>query len=308
MWSSLAERIVCINLLEREDRLEQAKKRFDQVGVGDQVTFYRVQRHPNGGRYGCYESHRSVIEQAYKDELNSVLIFEDDVLFNEGWEKVVQDVHAFIQSGVPFDALFLGSKILYVDEKTTSEIWRVKCFEAHAYIVSRAGMKAYLEGSETFDARLDEQGQDFLQNNLWTKMYSHRSESICQDDALGTDHIWCQVLPEEYAAWFQMVVVPKHGRLVRPLVCSDWWYKSWIGRRYGFGFGPHFFDDGRVRIHGLTFADVTIMFCLMVISTPPKGFLSFFYDMIIAATEIYHPKRYGIRWRWSWCPKSTKET
>ena len=305
MWSSLAERIVCINLLERDDRLDQAKKRFDQVGVGDLVSFVRVHRHPKGGRYGCYESHRSVIEKAYQDGLTSVLIFEDDVLFKEGWEKVIQDIHAFIQSGVPFDALFLGSKILFVDEKTTPDIWRVKCFEAHAYIVSRAGMKKYLDASDRFNAELEDQGQDFLQNNLWKGMYSHRSESICQDDALGTDHIWCHLLPGEYAPWFQMVVVPKHGRIVRPLVCSDWWRKSWIGSRYAFGFGLYAFDDGRVHVKGLLLADVFIMFCLMFISKPPNGYLRFFSDMACAAIKIVHPRHYGIRWRFATLKKDT---
>jgi len=294
MWSSIADRIVCINLLERDDRLETAKKRLEEVGAGDKVTFYRVQRHPKGGRYGCYESHRSVIEQAYMDGLNSVLIFEDDVLFNEGWEKVVEDVHSFIQSGIAFDTLFLGSKILFVDEKTTPDIWRVKCFEAHAYIVSRAGMKKYLDGKDKFDAELAEQGQDFIQNTLWQSMFSHRSQSICQDDALGTDHIWFDILPAEYAAWFQMVVVPKHGSIVRPLVCSDWWRKSWIGRRYIFGVDHYVFDDGRVRIQGLWLIDTFIMLALMFLSKPPNGLIRFMYDILHTAFT-YIPERMGLR-------------
>ena len=124
-WT-LADRYVCINLLERDDRLEQAKKRFAAIGLGKQVSFHRVKRHPQGGRYGCYQSHRSVIEAAYNDGLSSVLIFEDDVMFNEGWQQVVKDAEAFVNSGVAFDTLFLGSRILFVDEKTTPDIWRVK--------------------------------------------------------------------------------------------------------------------------------------------------------------------------------------
>lgn len=45
-----------------------------------------------GGRIGCYESHRAVIRQAYKDGLISLLIFEDDVCFNKvWWDEVVED-------------------------------------------------------------------------------------------------------------------------------------------------------------------------------------------------------------------------
>lgn len=289
MWA-LADRYVCINLLERDDRLEHAKQRFAAVGLAEQITFHRVKRDARGGRYGCYESHRSVIEKAYKDGINSVLIFEDDVLFNEGWEKVVEDAKAFIDSKIPFDTLFLGSKILFVDEQTTPNIWRVKCFEAHAYIVSRSGMQAYLDGRDEFDRELAEQGQDFIQNSLWQAMYSHCSPSICQDDALGTDHIWIDIIPAAYAVWFQMVVVPKYGSMIRPLICTKWWQQSWFGRRYIFGVGHYVIDDGRVRLQGLWLADTIFMVLLMLVSKPPYGLFRFLYDILRSAT-VYIPSR-----------------
>jgi len=286
MWSSLADRFVCINLLEREDRLQQAKKRFAEVGLSDLMTYFRVNRHPKGGRFGCYESHRSVIERAYIDGLNSVLIFEDDVLFNEGWEKVVDDANNFVKSGVPFDTLFLGSKILFVDEQTTPNIWRVKCFEAHAYIVSRSGMKAYLDGSETFNRLLSDHGQDLIHNSLWQNMYSHSSPSICQDDALGTDHIWADYLPRAYAEWMQLTVTPLHKEVVKPLVRSKLWQQSWIGRRYVFGIDNYVIDDGRVSLKGMWFIDAIIHIVLMFFCKPPFGYLVCFCDITKAATKI----------------------
>ena len=301
-WATLADRYVCINLLDRDDRLEQATRRFDEVGLGNLVTFHRVERDPRGGRYGCYESHRSVIEKAYKDGISRVLIFEDDVLFRGGWEQVVEDAEAFISSNVPFDALFLGSKSLFVDERTTPNIWRVKCFEAHAYIVSRSGMEAYLDGRGEFDRALDESGQDFIQNSLWPAMFSHTSPSICQDDALGTDHIWCDFLPEAYASWFQLTVVPRYGSIIRPLVCTKLWQRSCFGRRYIFGVGHYTIDDGRVRLKGLWWADMTIMGVLMFLCKPPFGWLRFVYDILRAALD-YISARLGYRYR----PARTQE-
>jgi len=290
MWAPLADRFVCINLIERDDRLEQAKKRFAEVGLTDLMTYHRVARHPKGGRFGCYDSHRACIEQAYLDGLNSVLIFEDDVLFNEGWEQVVEDAKKFVASGVKFDTLFLGSKIIFVDEQTTERIWRVKCFEAHAYIVSRAGMKAYIDGAETFDRLLAKHGQDLIHNSLWPNMYSHCSPSICQDDALGTDHIWVDYLPREYAEWMQMTVSPKHKEVVKPLVRSKLWQRSWIGRRYTFGIDNYVIDDGRVRLKGLWMVDGVIHTILMLLCKPPFGYWACLKDIAKASAEIF-PKR-----------------
>jgi len=289
----LADRYVCINLLERTDRLEQAKARFEKVGLGENMTFHRVERHPRGGRYGCYESHRSVIEKAYKDGLNSVLIFEDDVLFVEGWETVVKDAKEFLDSKIPFDALFLGSNIFFVDEKTTPSIWRVKCVEAHAYIVSRAGMEAYLGGSERFNTTLATEGQDMIQNSLWKSMYSHSSDSIIQDDLLGTDHIWFDLLPASYAPWFQKVVMARYSRLMRPLKHSDFWIKSYIGSRVIVGMDDLVVNDGRLHLKGMWFVDTIMYLLVMIFSSPPHGMLRFIYDILHTAV-VYLPLRLGL--------------
>jgi len=293
-WSALAERFVCINLLERDDRLEQAQKRFAEVGLKDLMTYHRVARHPSGGRFGCYESHRACIEEAYTDGLKSVLIFEDDVLFNEGWKEVVEDATKFVESGVEFDTLFLGSKIIFVDEQTTPNIWRVKCFEAHAYIVSRQGMKCYLDGAETFDRLLAKHGQDLIHNSLWPNMYSHCSPSICQDDALGTDHIWVDYLPRAYAEWMQLVVTPKHKEVVKPLVRSKLWQNSGIGRRYVFGIDNYTIDDGRVTLKGMWVIDAMIHIILMFLCKPPFGYWVCLCDIAKATAEIV-PKRLSLK-------------
>ena len=301
IWGSLADRFVCINLLERTDRLEQAQQRFNAVGLGEHMTYYRVARHSRGGRYGCYSSHRDCIQQAYIDGLQSVLIFEDDVLFDEGWEKVVHDSQAFVQSGVSFDALFLGSKILFVDEQTTPDIWRVKCFEAHAYSVTRQGMKAYLDGSDTFEKLITDHGQDLIHCSLFQAMHSHSSPSIRQDDALGTDHIWIPELPPEYAEWMQFVVSPAHKEVIKPIVRSNLWQRSWLGRRYIFGIDNYVIDDGRVRLKGLWLVDGIIHAILMyfVCAPPPQGRWKCVKDSITGVAEhwprrilgsLYYPK------------------
>lgn len=303
LWRELADRRVCINLRERPDRLQQVQKRFAAVGLSENmVQYHRPERHPRGGRYGCYSSHRDCIRAAYEDGLNSVLIFEDDVVFGDGWQKVVQDAHAFVHSKpneeLPFDALFLGSKILFVDEMSEKgvpdTIWRVKCFEAHAYIVSRQGMKKYLDGSDVFERLIVDHGQDLIHNSLWTRMYAHcHTAAIVQDDALGTDHIWIPELPPEYAEWMQFTVSPAHKRVIQPLVRSRLWQRSYLGRNYIFGIDNYVIDDGRLRLKGLWLADAVLYWLLMNVfcEPPPQGRWAILKAGVSAMVEHW-PRRF----------------
>jgi hypothetical protein len=51
--------------------------------------------------------------------------FEDDVQFNKGWEVVMSEAESFINPRIRYDQLFIG-EILFVDEKTLPNLWRVK--------------------------------------------------------------------------------------------------------------------------------------------------------------------------------------
>lgn len=82
------DRIVCINLDERSDRWQQM-----QASVAPLLGRVKLDRFsavkPDlaresvfNGRAGCLLSHRKVIEAAYRDGLENVLVFEDDVRFD----------------------------------------------------------------------------------------------------------------------------------------------------------------------------------------------------------------------------------
>lgn len=79
MWSSF-DSIYCINLIDRDDRYTRCKSLFDQLQLP--VTFFRTERHVNGGQEGCYESHVHCIRQAYESGADNCLIFEDDVILD----------------------------------------------------------------------------------------------------------------------------------------------------------------------------------------------------------------------------------
>ena len=43
------------------------------------LRFFIVDKHPNGGIYGCFDSHIKIVQYMQKNNKNNILIFEDDV-------------------------------------------------------------------------------------------------------------------------------------------------------------------------------------------------------------------------------------
>jgi len=295
-FATLADRVGCINLVDREDRYEAARQRFAAVGLGDgRVQFYRVRRHPLGPLYGCYDSHRRILRDAYEDRnCNRVMVFEDDVVFWEGWERVVEIAHDFIQnSGVDFDALFLGGTFHFVEAKTTPSVWRVKCGQAHAYIVSRQGLETFIHGpgANVSASAFKTMGHDFLYNSVWQNVYAVvDSDVIDQDCAMGTDNHWIKECPPRWAPWLQTVVVVRYCRWIQRLIRSDWWMNSWMGRRYALAIDDATIDDGRITLYGLWWLDTVGIFTSLIyqciISRPPFGYFALLKDSVVAVKNI----------------------
>eukprot|EP01083_Nonionella_stella_P115906 344025_1 len=151
IWDTF-EHISCINLVERDDRYQKAMLQFENVGLSDKVRFHRPNKSIFGGIHGCAESHFNVIKNYYENQsIQFAIVFEDDVVFNKGWETVVQDVIDFIRKKDldEWDVILLGSIMLYPIEKSSlfpNKIWNAKCILAHAYVISRTGMQKFLNG------------------------------------------------------------------------------------------------------------------------------------------------------------------
>ena len=91
---------VCINLDRRSDRWEKMKARFAQHDINHVVRFPALDgktldvppewKH-SAGAFGCLRSHLAVIEAARKQARQSVLIFEDDAVFDPEFNSMFSD-------------------------------------------------------------------------------------------------------------------------------------------------------------------------------------------------------------------------
>jgi glycosyl transferase family 25 len=114
---------VCINLDRRPERWSRMESRFSEFNLWpverfaavDGATVQIPERWPESpGAYGCLQSHLAVVLQARAMKRESVLIMEDDILFDERFrEKFRERV-----CGLPenWDMLFFGC--LHSDQPT----------------------------------------------------------------------------------------------------------------------------------------------------------------------------------------------
>ncbi len=109
-------RIVCINLDHRADRWERFSaqaagsrfltahggvQRFSARSPADTVapTWYMTGRGHRGGDWACRASHLAVWERAILDGVQHLLVFEDDSLFDPGFDDAAEAIQAELPDG-----------------------------------------------------------------------------------------------------------------------------------------------------------------------------------------------------------------
>jgi GR25 family glycosyltransferase involved in LPS biosynthesis len=156
---------VCINLDRRPERWQRVEARFAEHGIdgvrrfpaldGNALPIPLHWRH-TAGAYGCLRSHLQVVKDARRLGLPSVLIFEDDVVFDSD----LQSRFALGAAQLPgdWDMLFFGA--LHKDEP-------IPLTESLCRLTRSNSTYAYAIRNTVFDAFIDlnERAEDVLDNN-----------------------------------------------------------------------------------------------------------------------------------------------
>jgi GR25 family glycosyltransferase involved in LPS biosynthesis len=132
------DRIYCISLKTRPDRRALAEKQFAAVGLLPRVEFVVVAIHPTNREEGIFQSHMICLNKGLYAKARNILIFEDDVFFQETKVEILPEVCRYLESAGNWDALFLGcitdgSKRI---EKMPLAKITYRCL-AHAYALNR---------------------------------------------------------------------------------------------------------------------------------------------------------------------------
>jgi glycosyl transferase, family 25 len=154
---------VCINLDRRPERWQRMQRAFAAQGIESVQRFSAVDGKdvvlPSNwihtpGAYGCLDSHVRVVREARDAGVSSVLIFEDDAVFDPQFKEKFA---AFVQE-LPsdWDMLFLGA--LHKDEpvRVSEHISRItKANSTFAYAIRNTVFDAFIELNSRAEHVLD---------------------------------------------------------------------------------------------------------------------------------------------------------
>jgi hypothetical protein len=100
--------IYCINLDSATERWQAVMARFEKLGIASRIRRFPAISTPSNPHIGCALSHREIIQEAQRQGLNNVLVFEDDVMFTaDACSHLEQALREL--DGREWDLLYLGA-------------------------------------------------------------------------------------------------------------------------------------------------------------------------------------------------------
>lgn len=132
------DKIYCISLESRGDRLMEARRQFASVGLAGRVEFVIVQKNIDDQVKGIFQSHMSCLTKGLATRARRILIFEDDILFRGYSERKLHEASLFLQETEDWNAFFLGCLTNGSTKTASAAVAKVKyrCL-AHAYALNR---------------------------------------------------------------------------------------------------------------------------------------------------------------------------
>jgi hypothetical protein len=132
------DRIYCISLEERADRRQAAATSFAKVGLTGKVEFVLVKPHPFNIEQGMYESHMTCLRKGLETGAESILVFEDDVIFDHFEAEHFNQCTQFLAEHPDWKVLLLGALIRSSRKTNNPFIQKVRYQSlAHAYALNR---------------------------------------------------------------------------------------------------------------------------------------------------------------------------
>ncbi len=158
--------IYCISIDQRQDRRQTAGQEFSRVGLLDRVEFVIVEKHPRNPEQGIYESHLLCMEKGLAANAETILIFEDDILFRGFKEADLRRACSWLAIHPGWNALFLGCMVSRTDRTDTNSLVRAqyRCL-AQGYAVSRTFAEHIIQipwQGTPYDGLLKQQSTDFF--------------------------------------------------------------------------------------------------------------------------------------------------
>lgn len=159
------DRLAIVHLPDRKDRLRALTRELSRIGIdiaSPKITLPSppMPQTPNGfhsrGVYGSFLSHVEIIEQAYRDRLETVWILEDDAIFSRGFRSQQQQIASELHDH-EWDMCFIGHTAGKELPNSPTGLLRFSgpFIWAHSYAVHRRIMPRLIEYLRLNEARAE---------------------------------------------------------------------------------------------------------------------------------------------------------
>ena len=149
------DRLAIVHLPNREDRYRALKQELSRVGIEIESSKVSIPDPPmpesaNGfrsrGVYGSFLSHLEIIENAYRDGLETVWVLEDDAIFSKRFRKHQTAIAEYLRAN-EWDQLFIGHTFFEELPASPTGLLRYSgpFIWAHCYAVHRRIMPRLIE-------------------------------------------------------------------------------------------------------------------------------------------------------------------
>jgi len=163
-WSFF-DQIYCISIDTRYDRRTEAKNHFSEAGLLDRVEFVLVTKHPNNPEKGIFESHMNCLKKGLEAGARNILVFEDDVFFQNYHPEKLTDAVRFLKNKKNWNGFFLGAIIGKIMQTEVQSVVKIQygCL-AHAYALNRSFAREFVQepwNNLPYDNLLKKRGKEF---------------------------------------------------------------------------------------------------------------------------------------------------
>lgn len=119
----------CMSLDSRQDRQDKVREEFKRLDIA--IQWWVIKRHPQGGNYGCFESHVNVWE---KNKADIAVIFEDDFEFKGDKKEFWEILNEAFSLSKKYDIIHLGNIAYRIDNKISDKFYSGKFLTACCYV------------------------------------------------------------------------------------------------------------------------------------------------------------------------------
>ncbi len=132
------DKVYCISLKDRRDRQQEAHSEFLKVGLSSRVEFLLVEKHPTDCEEGIYASHISCIKKGLNAGAKTILIFEDDILFDRYDPNTLNNCVNFLSSCPHWNMLSFGCMVTSSARTKNPSVLKIRFRSlCHAYALHR---------------------------------------------------------------------------------------------------------------------------------------------------------------------------